>query len=511
MGRDSLAMPFMRAIILMVTVAGGAASMSTLHGQGSADPTPLAAAIDRVARRIFALDAAPGVSVVVVRDTQILYAGGFGWADIEARRPVTPETEFYIASTTKSFTGLAVAMLDLEGKIRLDEPISRYLPGIPLRAPLNGDSITVRSLLTHTHGIGDGPVTMRLAYTGEYAGDAELVRLLAEHEPNPRGREFSYGNIGYNIVGFAIDTELRESWKETLQRLIFAPLDMTRTSAFVSGRAADRLARGYVVASEGFAPAPYAKTDATMQSAGGLISTGLDMGRWLGVQVGGGRLDGRQVIPAAALAEAHRIQVPVDGSARGTRNVGYGLGWRIALLESDTLLVHNGGFVGFATHMSCLPRQGVGVAVMANEGQLGGLLVDMMAFAIYDVVRGRPEIDDDSLAALGQRLERARAGLASDRARRAKRRQNLPYPPEVYVGRYFNPAMGHLDLQLIGDRLVARMGVARSAVEVFDRRKNQLRLELFGSGEVAAVEMQDGRASTITMSGSTYRRRALGQ
>jgi CubicO group peptidase (beta-lactamase class C family) len=501
----------MRALVLVATVAGGVASMSSLDGQAPAHPTPLAAALDRVAGRIFALDGAPGVSVVVVRDRQIVYAGGFGWADIEARRPVTPETEFYIASTTKSFTGLAVAMLDLEGKIRLDEPISRYLPGIPLRAPLDGDSITVRSLLTHTHGIGDGPVTMRLAYTGEYTGDAELVRLLAEHEANPRGREFSYGNIGYNLVGFAIHAVLRESWKETLQRLIFAPLGMTRTSAFVSGRAADRLARGYVTTRDGFASAPYAKTDATMQSAGGLISTGLDMGRWLEAQIGGGRLDGRQVIPAAALAEAHRMQVPVDGSARGTRNVGYGLGWRIVLLESDTLLAHNGGFVGFATHMSFLPRQRVGVAVMANEGQLGGLLVDMMAFAIYDVLRGRPEIGDDSLAALGQQLQRARSGLASDRARRAKRPQNLPHPLDGYVGRYFNPAMGHLELQLIGDRLVARMGVARSVVEVFDSRKNQLRLELFGSGEVAAVEMQDGRASSITMSGSTYRRRPLDQ
>ena len=499
----------MRALVLMATVASGAASISSLDGQASAHPTPLAAAIDTMARRIFALNAAPGLSIVVVRDTQILYARGFGWADIEARHPVTPETEFYIASATKSFTGLAVAMLDLQGKIRLDAPIARYLPGIRLRAPLDADSITVRSLLTHTHGIGDGPVEIRLAYTGEYTGNAELVRLLAEHVPNPRGREYSYTNIGYNIVGFAMDTVLRESWKETLRRLIFAPLGMSRTSAYVSGRSLNRLASGYVTMPEGFARAPYAKADATMQSAGGLITTALDMGRWLEANINLGRIDGRQLLPAAALAEAHRIQVPVGGSARGTQNVGYGLGWRLSLLGRDTLLSHNGGFVGFATHMSFLPRHRVGVAVMANDGQLGGLLVDMMAFAIYDVLRGRPGISDESLAGLGRRLERARSGITADRRARSARPQNLPYPLHAYVGRFFNPGMGHLELQLVDDRLVARMGVARSTVEVFDNTRNQLRLELFGSGEVVSVEMRDGRASSITMSGLTYRRRPL--
>jgi hypothetical protein len=159
--------------------------------------------------------------------------------------------------------------------------------------------------------------------------------------------------------------------------------------------------------------------------------------------------------------------------------------------------------------MSFLPRHRVGVAVMANDGQLGGLLVDMMAFAIYDVLRGRPGISDESLAGLWRRLERARSGIAADRRARSARPQTLPYPLDAYVGRFFNPGMGHLELQLVDDRLVARMGVARSAVEVFDNTRNQLRLELFGSGDVVSVEMRDGRASSITMSGLTYRRRPL--
>ena len=119
----------------------------------------VSAGLDSALSQLFALDLAPGMSVAVVRDTQVVYAKGFGWADVEARRPVTPETIFYIASTTKSFTGLAAVLLDEQGRIDLDAPLSRYLPTAKLQAPLDPDSITLRSLLSHTHGIdNEGPI-----------------------------------------------------------------------------------------------------------------------------------------------------------------------------------------------------------------------------------------------------------------------------------------------------------------------------------------------------------------
>jgi CubicO group peptidase (beta-lactamase class C family) len=472
----------------------------------SMTPSPLAASIDSVAERLFALGASPGMGVVVVRDTQIVYVKGFGWADVEAKRPFTPETEFYIASTTKSFTGLAAAILDREGKMSLDAPISRYLPAMKLRAPMSADSITVRSLLTHTHGIGNGPVGIRLAYTGEYEGEEELTRLLAEHVPNPNGRAYSYTNLGYNIVGLAMRNVTGESWKETLQRLLFAPLGMTRTSAYVSGRPPERLAMPYVMTPDGFARARYGKTDANMQSAGGLITTPLDMGRWLEAHIDGGRLDGRQVLPADAVAESHRILAPVGGGARGLRNVGYGLGWQISLLGNDTLLTHGGGFTGFATHMSFMPQHRVGVAVMANNGELGSALGELMARAIYDVLLERPAISADSVAAIARQLVRTRSQLAAELARRAARPQALPFPLDAYTGRFHNPVMGHLDLQLVNGKLEARMGAAWSAVEVYDNTKNQLRVELFGNGEVATVTMKDGRAESIQFEGLTFAR-----
>ena len=190
------------------------------------------AQLDSVMNALIALDMSPGVGIVVVRDTQIVYMKGFGYADVEAKRPFTPETAFYIASTTKSFTGLASALLDRKGVFKLDAPLHQYLPALKLKAPLDADSITIRSLLSHTHGISNsGPVVIRLAYSGEYNGDAELLKFLEQHEAAKTGRAYSYGNIGYNVAALAMDAATKKSWKDVLQAELFTPLGMKRTSA----------------------------------------------------------------------------------------------------------------------------------------------------------------------------------------------------------------------------------------------------------------------------------------
>lgn len=507
-------MPALRARLLLSLVAPfapvavtGAQATRVAPPATSAKPSRESALVDTIASRIFALGASPGMAVVVVRDSQVVYLKGFGYADVETKREVTPQTVFYIASTTKSFTGLAASMLAGAGTFDLDAPVSRYLPQLRFAEPLRADSITIRSLLSHTHGIDNaGPVVIRLAYTGEYRDDAHLVELLAHHGAASSGRSYRYGNIGYNVAALAMDAVTKESWKETLRRLLFDPLRMTSTGAYVSKVAPNRLAMPYGTTPTGFARIPYGKTDANMQSAGGLVTTAADMGRWLEMHIGMGRVDGRQVIPAAAVAETHKAQATFSQSGRGVRTVGYGFGWNIALLGEDTLLTHGGGFAGFATHMSFMPQRRIGVAVLTNNGELGSGLAELTAQQIYRVLTGSGRIDEDSLAAIGRQLARAREGMAAERARRAARPQTLPYPLAAYAGTYEDPVFGRFELRLVDGKLEARAGAAWSAVEVYDATRNQLRVELFGSGEVATVTMKDGIAESIMVGRTTVRR-----
>lgn len=464
------------------------------------------AAIDSVVARLFALDLAPGLGVVVVRDTQVIFMKGFGFADLEARRPFTPQTVFYVASTTKAFTGLAAAMLDRQGTFRLDAPLSRYLPGVRLQSPLDPDSITIRSLLSHTHGIASGPVSQRLAYTGEYRGNEELVALLVEHKPL-ESRAYQYSNIGYNIATLAMDKVTGESWKTTLERLIFTPLGMKNTSGNVSKFPADRLAMPYRTTSDGFERLPYGKVDANMQSAGGLVTTLEDEARWLEAQLNQGKVDGRQVLPAEAMREAHTIQARLEQNARGVQLFGYTLGWNVGRYRADTIYTHGGGFPGFVTHVSFMPGRRIGIVTMANSGNLGGPLVELVARGIYDALAGLAPPDADSLAVLRAEAQRQRDRIKADRDRRAARPQTTPLPLSAYAGRYENPAMGSLVLTLNAEgKLEARAGVASGPVEIFDGSKHQLRIELFGGGEVLTMEVEGDRVVAAKLGETRYQR-----
>ena len=462
-------------------------------------PSQLAADIDTVVARFAGLNGSPGLGVVVVRDTQIIYLKGAGYADAERRVPFSRNTEFYIASTTKSFTGLAAAILAQRGVWNLDAPVSRYLPELRLKAPLDPDSITIRSLLTHTHGIASGVVDTRLAFTGEYDGDAELVRLLADHSALSTGRAYAYSNLGYNVATLAMDAITKKSWKDVLQDEIFTPLKMAHTTAYVSHVARGKMAVPYRATPSGFAATHFGKTDANMQSAGGLLTTLGDMGTWLELHLNDGRIDGRQVLPASAVRESHKVLTSAQGRGRPWQQFGYGLGWQISLRGSDTLFVHGGGFAGYATHMSFLPSASAGVSVMANNSEIGSGIVDLLASAIYDVLQGKPPVTRDSMAALASFIQQRREGMAAELARRAARPQTLPYPLAAYVGTYRNPTLGTVQISEANGRLEAHFGAAWSAVETYDATKNQLRVEPFGSGEVVTVTMQGDRAATLKM------------
>lgn len=464
------------------------------------------ARLDSVMNALMALKLAPGAGIVVVRDTQIVYMKGFGYADLAARKAITPETGFYIASATKSFTGLAAALLDRKGVFKLDAPLSRYLPAAKLKAPLNADSIPIRSLLTHTHGIGNnGPVVMRLAYTGEYGGNAELIKFLGQHDAAKSGRAWSYGNIGYNVAALAMDAVTRKSWKDVLQLELFTPLGMKKTTAYVSRLSRDELATPYSLNDDGWTARPYGKVDANMQSAGGLITTLRDMGTWLEVNINKGRVDGRQVLPSSAFVEAHANHAPAQRNTQAGKQVGYGFGWNIMVNGNDTILIHGGGYPGFATHMSFSPRRNIGVAVFANNDEMGTGLVGVAGAMVYDVMTDGA-IKGPPMGEMVRMATQARDRMTGDIKRRSERPQQLPFPLAAYTGLFEDPVLGRLRLALVNGKLEARVGAAWSAVEVFDNVKNELRINLFGDGEVFAVEMKDGKAVALRVAEREFRR-----
>ncbi|MFG0314296.1 MAG: serine hydrolase domain-containing protein, partial [Phycisphaerales bacterium] len=143
------------------------------------------------------VDATPGLQVAVVMRDGRLWTAGFGVADLETGRPVTPETRFYLASTTKALTALAGARLHARGELDLDASFADVFPGVELPACADPEQITIRSLLTHSHGLRNQGVTWRVAFTGEYHNQL-LLTMLRDSECIEPG-VFRYSNLGYDI------------------------------------------------------------------------------------------------------------------------------------------------------------------------------------------------------------------------------------------------------------------------------------------------------------------------
>jgi CubicO group peptidase (beta-lactamase class C family) len=166
--------------LLAITAIIAASNSDWVGRQAGSEAASEQRALGSAVERLFALDLTPGMAIAVVRGGDMVFARGLGVLDVETRRPVTPDSIFYIASTTKSFTAFAAALLHDSKAIDLDASLATYFPGLTLKPPLSAANITVRDLLTHTHGIRNGgPITQRTAYTGDHT-PALLLRLLAE-------------------------------------------------------------------------------------------------------------------------------------------------------------------------------------------------------------------------------------------------------------------------------------------------------------------------------------------
>ena len=455
----------------------------------------------------------PGAAVIVVGRDGPMFVRGFGVRDVETREPVTAGTGFYIASSTKPFTGTLAALLASRGVVDLDAPLSRYLPELRMNAPLSADSVTLRALLTHTSGLRNNPIVFRTAFSGEH-DDALLLRMLAQSEPRPR--TYAYDNLGYVVAALAMERATGRDWQDLLKSEVFQPLGMTRTTARVSEATAAGwpLAEPHMTMPEGVQRIADLKTDNTMHAAGGIYTTPDDLARWLQAQLTMGRVDGRQVLPEAVVRLAQTpAAMHTDTFYRYVRS-GYGLGWQTADYEGERMIQHFGGFEGWRAHVSFLPDRGMGVAVLINEsGPISGPVADVIATYAYDLLLGRPDVNAKYAAERTRMMEgaaRSRQAILTDRANRATRPPTPDERKPFFVGTYENEMMGTFSVRLNESReLWATLGGMSARMDPFTR-PDALRMELLsGRGQPVRFHFRDDRtpADSVTLDGRTFRRR----
>jgi CubicO group peptidase (beta-lactamase class C family) len=334
--------------------------------------------IDRFVRGRLASTRLPGVAVAVTRGSKVEFLRGYGTGG--RGEPITPDTQFRIASLSKSFTAFAVMRLVEAGQIRLDEPVRRYLPGFRL-ADAAGARITVRELLNQTSGLGDrGYPQINDDDQTSLAG--RVADLRHAHLVGTPGRTFQYCDLNYQVLGRMLEVVSGRSLAEVLRREVFVPLGMDDTVAVPTvqdgPRAAPRLAEGSILV-YGF-PVGRPEQHGLLAGSSGVITTARDMTRWLTVQSGGGP----QLLGADAMHTMHTPPPGVNGD--------YAMGW-VAHTEPRRL-EHTGVLSTFYANQVVLPDSHIGIALLypAYNGlaATGGIKQGVVALATgHDPPGGR--------------------------------------------------------------------------------------------------------------------------
>ena len=467
-------------------------------------PDPRIQAIDQFVRRAFALGVTPGLGVAVVSEGRIVYTAALGHANVQEGIPVTDSTLWYVASTSKSFTGFGVALLEAAGEIDVNAPITRVLPHATWHSNARPGELTLASFLSHTHGLNSGPLTTSAAFTGAFTED-QFNSLLAFSEPLPT-RDLAYSNLGYNVASMAIAEKQREGWKTYLDRSVFTPAGLGDTHHRVTGIPERRIAKAHQYRADGtYEAQPFLKRDLTMNAAGGHVALIADLARWTILHIDDGRLDGRQIFPAGVVRRSHEILGRQNAQFAYFQRDGWGFGWDIGSYDGEPMVSRFGSYTGFRSHLSMLPARRVGVVAQVNSAP-GWRLTDVIAAYAYDVFQGRADAN-----ARGQaRLDTLVTQLQARRARLASAPPPVHTPPRPlsdYVGRYEASALGHIEILPDETGLRIRWGVLPDLpLDVRDAQKEIFVTTSFGalspiqfifgsSGPAQALETEGVRAA----------------
>ncbi len=474
-------------------------------------------AIDAYARKLMEkIPDMPAIAVVVIKNDQPVFIQAYGIANKETGAEADVNTLFYIASSTKSFTALSAALLDKEGKIKLNDPLVKYANGISFKNPIP-EKITVRDLLTHTSGLINEPLTFRLAYSGEVENN-DIKKVFAEATTvvDSNYNKYRYDNLGYNIYGVLLQNSMNKKWQDLLQEKIFDPLNMKHTTAYISKAASNNwtIAYPYFFMGEkgAMTRSPLDKTDNNMQSAGGIFSSISDIGIWLNMNMNNGKLNGKQIIPAdiiqkcqAGYTKTTRAQEPFVGDGE------YGLGWQIGKYKGEKVIYHHGGFPGYRSHISFMPEKKIAVAVLTNDGSIGGRAGHMLATYAYEWWLQKvnvEEVYEKQLQDLVDVYEKGKTGLIASAADRAKRTSQLTMPPGNYTGKYNNAYFGTIEILNQDNNLTVKMGNINCVSTGFTQ-KETIRVEMIpGSGEVIKFKVNaENKIESLSYAGMEFVRK----
>ncbi len=407
----------------------------------------------------------PGVAIAIVTDTDILFSQGFGKRDLERDLPVTEQTLFAIASCSKAFTAMDLAMLIDEGKLDWDKPVCHYLPSFKLADPVASERLTPRDLLTHRSGLPDNT----LSWYNSLVSRKELVERLQYFEPTHDLRSvWQYNNMMYTSAGYLLEVISGQSWEDFTHQHILEPLGMVSTTCFpvealqVPDVAAPyRLADGQLQKARNY---DYTRETAT-GPAGSIYSNLQDMSKWLQCllrQSQYGEQDQRLVSQSQfqELISPQMVMPAMDFPTRTYPELFhscYALGWWTLSYRGHPLVQHSGGIDGFSSLTTFLPGDQLGIVVLTNREADLVPVHGIFTRTACDRLLGLSEVAWSERTR--QEYQRLREQVEQHVRKQQERVPDAPpsHALQDYAGPFTHPGYGTFTLELDGEELKGQL------------------------------------------------------
>ncbi len=393
------------------------------------------AAIDREVQSTMRLWNVPGVALVIVGPKKT-YLKGYGVREVGKSDPISADTIFPLASCTKAFTSLALAMLVDDGKLNWDDPVRKHLPDFHLADPKADALVTVRDLLCHRTGVGGHDL---LWYRAPWSQD-ESIRRIQKMPPRGQFRSsFDYQSIMYMAAGKIVGKYHPRGWAGFVREHILQPLKMTPCLSTAELTKFGDVASGHQSGRDGPVVMPSYPIPEP-NPAGSVFISAHDLASWLRFQIGDGTWDDKRLVKCENLEETHKPQtiIPMRGIAKllnpETVQLTYAMGWVVQDYRGVKVIGHSGWIDGFRVQLTLLPEYHLAFAILAN---LDGTRMNLaLSNRIIDMLLELPEKNWNAyfaevLAREAQRNRKRPGGAPPPADRTRSRRCRWPTTPAI--------------------------------------------------------------------------------
>lgn len=399
----------------------------------------------------------PGLSIAIIKNGKVVLMKGYGVRELGADSKVDENTLFMIGSNTKAFTATALATLDAENKLSLDDKVTKWIPSFKLENKAAGEQAIVRDLLCHR--IGFRTFQGDFTYWTSNLTRSEVIEKMGHIKAvYPFRTKWGYTNAGFVTAGEIIPAVTGKQWEDYLKEKIFTPLGMNNTLALSKDlpNALNKTAP-YTMVEGKITRIPYCSID-NLAAAGSISSSVNDMSKWVVMQLGNGKFDGKEIVPQKAI-QSIRYPNSIMGNGSVVFNKSnftlYGLGLELQDYESRRVVSHTGGVNGYVSSVTMIPTEKLGIVILTNTDQNN--LYEALKWEIMDAYLGLP-YRNYSKTYLGFSKTQQKNDAAADKKLKDSvalmNKSSLPLT--AYTGDYSNDVYGKMKVVLEENELRMR-------------------------------------------------------